>query len=380
MTHTFGDAAEFRELKIARATALIAMVWPLTLTACVGVAAEDGDYAGSHPCLIEKCEIVLTPIATISEAAVPGDLFMDRPNRVLPLAEKYLVLNGFDGLVVFDMMGEFLMKIGGQGEGPGEFRMPFPPAVGPGDSVHVYDGIQRRLTVVDPDLRFARAQEFRYWPRLVLEDGSYIVPEQIRTPDRIGFPLHRIAPDGEILLSFGTDAPQYRPDMPNLTQLSVGPAADGKAVWAAPLGQYVLSKWNPFTGEELTRVEVTSSWFRESVRPSPPEERPVPTIQTLWEAPDGLIWVLLHDADENWTPELFQERRHQVIDFEYLALISDYVLEVVDPNDGSVIASRRFLDPIWAQPQARVLTAPRDPFALTTDLEVWRPQLQHPED
>ena len=55
---------------------------------------------------------------------------------------------------VFDSEGAFLRTLGGAGEGPGEFRFAAGPAVGPGDTVWVADGMSRRYSIFGPDGTF----------------------------------------------------------------------------------------------------------------------------------------------------------------------------------------------------------------------------------
>ena len=62
---------------------------------------------------------------------------------------------------VFDSEGALLRTLGGAGEGPGEFRFAAGPAVGPGDTVWVADGMSRRYSIFGPDGTFLRVKTRR---------------------------------------------------------------------------------------------------------------------------------------------------------------------------------------------------------------------------
>ena len=51
---------------------------------------------------------------------------------------------------VFDSNGSFLMVIGAEGEGPGEYRYISNAIVGPADSVYVFENLRNRVMVYDP--------------------------------------------------------------------------------------------------------------------------------------------------------------------------------------------------------------------------------------
>ena len=54
-------------------------------------------------------------------------------------------------IYVFDFEGDFLRTLGGQGDGPGEFRDALGPAIGPGDTLWVADRRAARFSVFSPD-------------------------------------------------------------------------------------------------------------------------------------------------------------------------------------------------------------------------------------
>jgi hypothetical protein len=117
-------------------------------------------------------------------------------------------------------------------------------------------------------------------------------------------------------------------------------------------------------------VEVRSSWFVESTDyPRDERTRPKPVLQALWER-DGRIWVLIRDADANWKPGADPERSWSPTRDD---AIYDWVLEVVEPATGTVLASRRFgSGMVGRPPQPYLISYNSDRFG---GLDIWMPVL-----
>jgi hypothetical protein len=145
-------------------------------------------------------------------------------------------------------------------------------------------------------------------------------------------------------------------------------------VWASAKGRYAIERWNPLTGAMLARVPVKSPWFVESANyPSNNKIRPKPIIETLWES-DGLMWVLIRDADTSWKSDADPERAWSPTRDN---AIFDWVLEVVEPASGNVLVSRRFDFVLFAHaPQPLVASYTATRVGETGGLDVWRPELR----
>lgn len=81
---------------------------------------------------------------------------------------------------IFSPEGGFLSTIGGRGDGPGELQYFLTVAPYRGDSLYVYDYVQRAVSIFGPDLRFARRfpnpiVTGNYWIKSVLSDGRFLV-------------------------------------------------------------------------------------------------------------------------------------------------------------------------------------------------------------
>lgn len=64
-------------------------------------------------------------------------------------------------IYVFDSEGDFVRTLGGQGDGPGEFRSALGPAIGPGDTLWVADQRAPRYSVFSPDGTFLEVRRRR---------------------------------------------------------------------------------------------------------------------------------------------------------------------------------------------------------------------------
>lgn len=180
--------------------------------------------------------------------------------------DNIYVLDGFaQEIHVFDSGGAHLRTLGGQGEGPGEFRMAQGLAMGPGDSLWVTDPMTRRYSVFSPDGGFARVLNRRINGGAtsercsMAEDGSYLewvnrFPNEERTGDLSDIDLlHiypvRVSPDGD-----GQDTlprlefTQTMADMPSMGMrrpVWIGPALRRTfdcrgSFWFAQSGEYRL--------------------------------------------------------------------------------------------------------------------------------------------
>jgi hypothetical protein len=281
-----------------------------------------------------------------------------------------------DMMLAFDSTGRLLGTIGRRGAGPGEFVRISVPILGRADSIYVHDFGLGRVSVIGPDLQVARSFAARYRPWLVRDDGTFVVAEQIGTPEHAGYPLHVVDETGKVLRSFGTESPQYRSDLRLLLTRFVAPARDG-TIWAVAPGRYVIERWDPERGVLISSVPVRSSWFREAPNHLDESERPVSIILGLWEDEAGWIWVLARVADLQWSrppplPPGVWERQTTMEDRNGMY---DWMVEVIDPGSGTVLASRRFGDYLRQYPPTPLLLS-EGPERLDFAVDVWRAVLE----
>ena len=109
---------------------------------------------------------------------------------------------------VFEGDGRFVGHIGRQGNGPGEFARPWAVAVDARDTVFVWDGTHRRISVFGPDLRFARSfgtrPEWLVTGMGVLPDGRLLVSAY---PSGSSRAVHLLDREGRVVRSIGPAIP-----------------------------------------------------------------------------------------------------------------------------------------------------------------------------
>jgi hypothetical protein len=105
---------------------------------------------------------------------------------------------------VFDSAGHYVLTLGRQGRGPGEFQSPGRIAVGPADSVFIWDSDLARISVFSPELQFVRS--FSVSPSWLvngiafLPDGGLVLATIGRGERR---PLRFVSRTGEVGAEFG---------------------------------------------------------------------------------------------------------------------------------------------------------------------------------
>ena len=299
-----------------------------------GCVAEGPPPEASGPCPSGDCRIELEHITRITDADEPGIL---NPGFTwLQETEAgTFVTASLDRrqIAEFGPDGRLTGVIGRAGEGPGEFGMAAHPVPGPGDTLLAADLGLGRISMFGPDRTLAGTLPMPFFggPAFVMPDGSFLVAGQIQTSGLIGYPMHVVDREGRVVRSFGTDEPQYRPDLSHILTRNVAPGRDG-TVWAMAPARYILERWDPSTGELLQSTRIRSDWFRESAEPYTDETvRPLPLVVGLWEDENGLVWTVVHDADVDWEPPP-RANEHRPYEPGERERLFDWVLEVVDPS------------------------------------------------
>ena len=328
----------------------------------------------SIPVGCTNCEIVLERVGEMSDASDPGALPDNRVYAERDAAGRlYTVSRKKDAVLVFSADGTLIKRLGRTGDGPGEFRSVRRVLIGPLDSIYVADW-SLRINVFSPELNFVRLRSVSYSPSLVLNDGGLIVADQIRTPEKIGYPVHSLRANGEFEKSFGVDTPLYRPDLKLITDRLAAKATHG-GIWTLPQGRYLFERWDPHTGLRKQSITVQSSWFQTIAKWSVDERyRPASVIESFSED-DGLLWVLFRVADTDWAvpPQANTERP---ISAEEYNRTFDWIIEAVDVNTGRVAASKRFPNVLWGRAPSKVFVSSRQVVASASTFDVWLPTLR----
>jgi len=158
----------------------------VALASC-GESSEGSGVAAAN----SRADIAALPVWTLSEVpdltlgvldGAPVEVFGAIRAGLLGPHGIYVLDGSFNEVRVFDESGGHVMSLGGQGEGPGEFRNPTELMVGPDSTINVWDRGLRRLTVFDHEGEVARTTSVQanlLNPTLesVSADGSFAISD-----------------------------------------------------------------------------------------------------------------------------------------------------------------------------------------------------------
>jgi hypothetical protein len=293
----------------------------------------------------ESCELQLREVARLGDRDGPGALH-DITNivRVDGRGRFVIARSGGTELLVFDSNGRFIQQVGREGDGPGEFRNAPSIVFGPGDSLYVFDNGQGRLSVFDPGFRLVRTAPVASVPgprTIALEDGRFVAALPLRTPERVGYPLHLLDAEGTIVKSFGSLTREYGPGIQQSMSRTLAPGAGG-IIWAAKGFRYEITAWDT-TNAVRARITREPDWFPPRVDRPPrsgggPHE-PEPSLQAIHEAVDGTLRVAVLVAAENWRSAI-REVGPGAYRLESPLDHRDSIIEVLD-RSGRLLARTR---------------------------------------
>ena len=275
---------------------------------------------------------------------------------------------------VYDSTGILLQNFSRRGEGPGEHSRVSVMAVTRGDTVHLFDNALRRHTVFSPSYQYVRSSSYpgRIWQAGELDDGTLVVNGDLPTPDRVGFPLHRMNQDGSLRESFGAEGTGYRMDASHLLARYIAHAG-GDQVWQIPWAVYQPTLWSP--DRKVTHVQRDAAWFPpvQTQRSPGGREPPTPWVHGIWLDNNQLLWTMLRVPDANWAPgpgaQALRPDQQHLVDFnrEY-----DTLIEVIDARTGRLIAAQRFDEALWKLLPGGYVTWYREDPNGEPHLEIWQ--------
>ena len=294
------------------------------------------------------CVIQLQHVATLGSdggrgamASVPTNLARDSRGRFYVTTPD----QGGDLPFVYNASGSFLQQLGREGEGPGEYRRPQGIIVTEGDTIHIFDSRTRRVTVLSPSYDLVRTAPGlpSHYDVARLANGDYVVNNPI-----FGFPLLEFDMVGQMVRRFGGDRVDdtRMGSWKNSRVLAVG---RDRSLWSATgFFRYVIERWDN-EGTKIHEITREPDWFPpyDSLWNPTPGVPPMPKVTGIWEDENGLLWVLGRAADPEWRNALGSPRRAEgrwVYPIEDYPGAYDGVIEVIDPEDGTLVASRRIDD------------------------------------
>lgn len=294
-----------------------------------------------------RCTISVTPIIQLGEGAGPGTIDHMQSTGVRTSQGHYLVIGSYStSIKVFGPDARFRRTIGRAGDGPGEYRGIAAIRLDAGDSLHVFDNMNRRHTVLAPGLTFVRSSVLPFAPGLAVApdgQGQWVFNASLRTPAQIGLPLHLVGGDGRLLRSFGSESGAYRPDIPFLTSRAIAPAGTSR-IWSAHRVQYVIDLIDVASGQIVKQLIREAHWFPSRLRPTVHNAvvgQPEPFVLSVAEDAGGLLWVFIGVADSQWRstvrPPGPGAPHGEIVDEQ---AYWNTRIEVLDPTRGTLVAAR----------------------------------------
>ncbi len=303
----------------------------------------------------EECSIGVT--RTLELEAGPGALgFSDAVMGYSAGSAGFVVVDQValpERFILFSSRGELIGEVGGSGDGPGEFLAATQILPSEGDSLLLHDMRRRAVSVFDGDHTFARRFLLPAnpgitggWPAILrFADGGIVMNAALGSVEGVGLPLHFVDAEGTVTRSVGSGPPSVS-SHGHPTQARVLAFASPSTFWAAHGSRYEIELWDR-EGALVKSLRREVDWF------PPLEEGQAPSligpgVQGLFQDAGGLLWVLIRvpnpDAPGMILPErerLVQEGRGAMPSRAEADRRFDTVIEVIDPETGTLMATRR---------------------------------------
>lgn len=338
------SSAAFR---VRLATLVAALVLGTALAACPAIAQPQEsapEELGLKSVWCPDCEVRIREVVALGDAEGPGILEDYVVEARLDSRGRYYVLESTSPRVqVYGPEGRHLATIGREGQGPGEFRNVSDIVVGEADSLYAFDLLNGTLSVFDPKHAFVRSARMRIPPNIHLESvgrGRFVIASWGRTPERIGFPLHRFGPEGRVEASFGSETEMFRPDQASRVMVA---AADSGRVWVGEAHRYSLQLWDAFKGRKLRELRREVDWFPAG---SPllhltVDEPPPARLQSFAYDGQGRVWTRVSVADPQWREAVEQAEDGRHVDITDPVRYEDSVIEILDSATGEPLSRFR---------------------------------------
>ena len=295
-----------------------------------------------------RCVIGVTQVFRLESSPARFDLGVDQAATLDSRGWYYFVPeHDLTAILLADPRGSVVRRFGRDGAGPGEFRRIHHMAIGPADSLYVWDVELRRISVLSPapDPKVIRTFPLKASLDIggfhVLGDGRILANADVGHTAAFGQPLHLFDPSGKYLRSFGAlEAVFRRGDPLGLARL-VAPVQAG--VWTVRANEYLLELWDA-NGSRKAMLRRDADWFRPYARQTISEaEAPKPIPVGITTLPEGLLAVVVLVPDHQWRRGLVRRSgshgtHDDIADYNRTF---DTVIEVIDPGSGELLQSKR---------------------------------------
>jgi hypothetical protein len=326
-------------------------------------SAQNGNTSvvvGDHE-LCASCQIELELVATLTPKQESGFFC----SAIIDLAVVGSLFYAIDlacsdpVVLVFNQGGQQIGKLGGMGQGPGEFLRVRRIWSRTDGGLYVFE--PGRLSLFSPAFEFERVIPLRSVPDgfLPLPDGRFIVADNLETPESVGLPLHIFDDRGRRIRSFGADSSIYRSDEKVAFSRTLAGSSTPNTLWVAHTNQYKVEKWNIASESRVLTLERRPRWFQPSTSTVGPSTR----LTGVREDGSGNLWTLISVPTD--------EHEVKIADG---ALINDHldtIVEILDPKAGDLLATTRS-DVLFARWAGDFTFSVREGADLSILVDVWR--------
>ena len=300
---------------------------PVLLLGTTFPAASQTAVSGDPTCL--DCAIRLDPLLSIGDA--DPESWVEFTERLV-LLDRHLILTRGSvptELSIFSREGIFQRNLGRSGGGPGEFGWIHDIAQTGDGRLHVSDRRHGRISIYAPDLTLERVVPLPARPvdigLLAFEDGSYVVNALVGTAELMELPLHRIGPEGEILLSYPVPSTEVLPgrEVMQLRRLAQGQES---TFWSVGFPDYRVVRYH-IDGALLDSFAVDPPWPAGEAE-DPGQGVAQPGVMAVEER-DGRLWVVSRRLSPRYRSAMEQRRGVHGITWE-IAEYHRYFESVLD--------------------------------------------------
>ena len=314
----------------------------------ISVAMRPGPRLGQEPTEITRgctdCRLVFDTLAVLGDVTGPGMIDFETVALSVDDEGRYYVLVQESQVVqVFSAEGQYLRRLGGFGEGPGEFQWPQAMHVDGGGRIILADRILARLTVfgadgsVESTARLGGlAAGFEVFP---MPGDSVLLSGHSFEPSIYGLPVHVLAPDGQPVRSFGERGGAIMSRDPYVLERRLA-LENGGRLWVASKNEYRVELWS-ITGSRLSTMTMDVDWFDPVETPRDSRQAPRPILASMRQDEGGLLWLKFSVAGDRWQDALARDDGE-----EYWRVIDEDVywttiIDVINPSTGRLEARAR---------------------------------------